>query len=91
MPLSTRGALAELWRSHGLRDVDEQPLTIDMAFASFDDYWQPFLCGQGPAGAYVASLDVSALDALQSRLRDRFGDSGFMLHARAWAVRGVVT
>jgi SAM-dependent methyltransferase len=91
MPLSTRGALAKLWRSHGLRDVDEQPLTIDMAFASFDDYWQPFLCGQGPAGAYVASLDVSARDALQSRLRDRFGDSGFMLHARAWAVRGVVT
>ena len=50
MPLCTRGALAELWRTHGLQDVDEQPLTIDMAFASFDDFWQPFLVRPGPRG-----------------------------------------
>jgi len=89
MPLSTGGALAELWR--GLRDVDEQPLIIEMAFGSFDDYWQPFLCGQGPAGVYVSSLSASARDALESTLRERLGDDGFALRARAWAVRGVVT
>ena len=78
MPLCTRGALAELWRTHGLRDVDEQPLTIDMAFASFDDYWQPFLCGQGPAGVYVSSLSESARHALESKLRAEcgFDDAG---------------
>jgi SAM-dependent methyltransferase len=95
MPLSTRGALAELWDTHGLGDVEEQPLTIDMAFPTFDDYWQPFLCGQGPAGAYVASLAESDRQALQSRLRvrlvSRVPDEGFTLTARAWAVRGVVT
>jgi SAM-dependent methyltransferase len=91
MPLSTRGALAELWRIHGLRDVEEQPLTIDMAFPSFDDYWQPFLFGQGPAGVYVTSLPESDRHALQSRLRDRLGSSGFTLVGRAWAVRGMVT
>jgi SAM-dependent methyltransferase len=91
MPLSTRGALAELWRAHKLHDVDEQPLTIDMTFTSFDDYWQPFLRGQGPAGVYVASLAESDRHALQSRLRDRLGTSGFTLRGRAWAVRGVVT
>jgi SAM-dependent methyltransferase len=95
MPLSTRGALAELWRAHRLHDVEEQPLTIDMAFSSFDDYWQPFLCGQGPAGVYVAALAESARQALQSRLRDRLvsgaPDAGFTLRGRAWAVRGVVT
>ena len=91
MPLSTRGALADLWRTHGLRDIDEQPLTIDMAFGSFDDYWQPFLCGQGPAGVYVSSLSASARHALESTLRERLGDDGFALRARAWAVRGVVT
>jgi hypothetical protein len=91
MPLSTRGALAELWRTHGMLDIDEQPLTIEMAFASFDDYWQPFLCGQGPAGVYVSSLAESGRQALASRLRKRLGDDGLALRASAWAVRGVVT
>jgi SAM-dependent methyltransferase len=88
MPLCARGALADLWRTHGLRDVDEQALTIDMAFASFDDYWQPLLCGQGPAGVYVSSLSESARHALESKLR---ADVDLTMRARAWAVRGVVT
>ena len=91
MPLCTHGALAELWRMHGLQDVDEQPLTIEMKFASFDDYWQPFRCGQGPAGVYVSSLAESARHALESRLHERLGDTGFRLEARAWAVSGNVT
>ncbi len=91
MPLSTRGALAELWRTHGMRDVDEQPLTIEMEFESFDDYWRPFLCGQGPAGVYVSSLGESGRQALASRLRKHLGDDDFALRASAWAVRGVVT
>ena len=94
MPLCARDALAELWLAHGLRDVDEQPLTIDMAFSSFDDYWQPFCRGQGPAGVYVAALAESDRQALQSRLRDRLvndaPDVGVTLRGRAWAVRGVV-
>src|SRR5262245_61537247 len=91
MPLCTRGALTELWRTHGLRDVDEEPLTIDMAFASFDDYWQPFLGGQGPAGVYVSALAESDQHTLESRLRAPLEDVGLTLRGRAWAVRGVVT
>ena len=91
MPLSTRGSLAELWRTHGLEGVDEQPLTIEMVFASFDDYWQPFQCGQGPTGVYVSSLAESARHTLESRLRERLRDGRFTLSARAWSVRGVVT
>ena len=91
MPLSTRGSLAELWRTHGLQGVDEQPLTIEMVFASFDDYWQPFQCGQGPAGVYVSSLAESARHTLESRLRERLRDGRLTLSARAWSVRGVVT
>jgi SAM-dependent methyltransferase len=88
MPLCTRGTLTAQWRTHGLLNVDEQPLTIDMAFASFDDYWQPFLGGQGPAGVYVSSLAESARHTLESRLRARLDD--LTLRARAWAVRGGV-
>jgi SAM-dependent methyltransferase len=91
MPLSTRGALADLWRAHGLRNVDEEPLSIDMVFTSFDDYWQPFLLGQGPAGVYVSALAENARRALESRLRELMADAGLKLRARAWAVRGVVT
>ena len=93
MPLSGRGELSAFWRDIGLRNVEEAPLTVDMAFASFDDFWQPFLCGQGPAGAYTSSLPESPREELRARLRARFvgADSGFTLEARAWAVRGVVT
>ncbi|MEP7306081.1 MAG: class I SAM-dependent methyltransferase [Acidobacteriota bacterium] len=93
MPLCRRGELAELWRASGLQDVKEQPLTIELAFGSFDDYWLPFLAGQGPAGAHVASLSTAARSALESRLRGRLlgerRDGPFALQARAWAVKGV--
>ena len=94
MALSRRGELAELWQAQGLRDVQEQPLSIELAFRSFDDYWQPFRAGQGPAGSFTVSLSEPERQGLQSRLRDRLLSSGpdrpFTLPARAWAVRGVV-
>ena len=94
MPLCTRGALAALWRANELDQVDEQPLTIELAFTSFDDYWGPFLGGQGPAGAYAASLPESRRDALAARLRDRLlggrQDGPFTLQGRAWTVKGTV-
>jgi len=95
MPLSRPGELSALWQAHGLQNVEEQPLTIDLHFASFGDFWQPFLVGQRPAGVYVASLSGPARRALASRLRDRLlngrPDGDFTLRARAWAVRGVVS
>jgi SAM-dependent methyltransferase len=93
-PLSRRGKLTALWQAHALQDVKEQPLTIDLDFSSFDDFWQPVLNGRRPAGVYAASLSEPARRALQSRLRDRLlngrHDGSFTLRARAWAVRGVV-
>ena len=50
MPLSGRGELSAFWRDIGLRTVEEPPLTVDMAFASFDDFWQPFLHGEDRQG-----------------------------------------
>jgi SAM-dependent methyltransferase len=94
MPLCRPGELAALWRASGLEQVEERPLTVDLPFASFDDYWAPFLGGQGPAGAWAASLAAPARAALAARLRARLvgprADGPFTLRARAWAVRGVV-
>jgi SAM-dependent methyltransferase len=94
MPLCRRGELAALWRAHGLERVEEQPILIELSFASFDDYWRPFLGGQGPAGVYAASLPEPQRAALEARLRSRLlatrRDGPFTLQARAWAVKGVV-
>ena len=49
MPLSRRGELVTAWREQGLHDVADTSLTIAQSFASFDDYWQPFLLGQMPS------------------------------------------
>ena len=94
MPLCRPGELAALWRANGLQQVEERPIAVDLSFTSFDDYWAPFLGGQGPAGAYVTSLSETARAALEARLRKRLlgerRDAAFTLRARAWAVRGVV-
>jgi SAM-dependent methyltransferase len=94
MPLSRRGELGALWHEHGLRDVSEDELTVRTRFASFDDYWLPFLEKQGPAGDYVAGLASDKREELRLRLRKRLLGDGpdhpIVLHARAWAVRGIV-
>ena len=95
MPLCRQGDLRQLWTEGGLRDVREQPLEIEMRFQSFADYWDPFLLGQGSAGAYVRSIGADRRTALRDELRIRLhlssDDSSFSLPARAWAVRGVVS
>lgn len=94
MPLCRRGDLAALWREQGLQEVVEEGLTIETRFASFDDFWTPFLEKQGPAGAYAASLSAEDREALRLRLRGRLlgpgPDKAIVMHARAWVVRGTI-
>jgi SAM-dependent methyltransferase len=93
MPLCRRGELGALWSAGGLENVEEQPIEIDLVFTAFDDYWLPFLGGQGPAGAYAVSLPGASRAALEARLRTRLlgdrADGPFTLRARAWSVKGV--
>jgi len=68
-------------------------IDIPTPFESFEDYWQPFLGGQGPAPAYALSLEPSARARLRERLRERMPverGGSISLNARAWAVRGTV-
>jgi SAM-dependent methyltransferase len=94
MPLCGPGELPAAWVAAGLEDVEDRALGVELPFVSFDDYWQPFLGGQGPAGAYVKTLAAPARERLAARLRTRLlgGSSAgqFTLHARAWAARGIV-
>ena len=94
MPLCRKGELASLWAECGLMTVSDAALTIQMDFASFDDYWAPFLTGVGPSGSYVSSLDAASQDKLKERLRKILlqgeDDAAFSLNAKAWAVLGTV-
>ena len=94
MKLAREGQLGEAWRKAGLVNVREKPLVIEQAFASFDDYWAPFLKGAGPGGAYVVSLTDERRQQLEARMRKRLlgdrQDGAFTLKARAWCVRGEV-
>lgn len=84
--------LAMLWTGAGLGEVETRAIDIETRFRNFDDYWQPFLGGQGPAPAYVVSLDPDHREALRERLRSSLPiaeDGSIALTARAWAVRGV--
>ena len=94
MKLTREGQLGEAWKKAGLANVQEQPLVINQTYSSFNDYWDSFLKGAGPAGAYAVSLPEDRREQLASRLRKRLlggkSDGPFVLKARAWAVRGDV-
>jgi SAM-dependent methyltransferase len=84
------GELAELWAEVGLAEIQAAPLEVSASYEDFDDLWQPFTAGIGPAGAFTASLDEAGQARLREALRARVGDPGgpFELSARAWAVSG---
>lgn len=85
--------LASAFVAAGLSDVDVSSIEISTHFTSFDDYWQPFLAGVGPAGAYTTGLTVAEQARLASALEDAlpFGEDGSIdLPARAWTAGGTV-
>jgi SAM-dependent methyltransferase len=90
MSFARRGELAELWRSAGLQGVQDGEVVISADYSSFEDLWEPFTAGVGPAGAYAASLDPTRQEALKARYRDRLavGEGPFSLTARAWYATG---
>ncbi len=85
-----KGHLGELFAAAGLRDVTETELSIERRHSGFDEWWEPYTAGVGPAGAYVASLDPERQAELRERCRARLPEGSFTVTASAWAARGVV-
>jgi SAM-dependent methyltransferase len=84
-------SLEQLFSGAGLADVETSAIEVPTVFADFDDYWNPFLGGQGPAPTYCMSLDDDARSTLRERIRATLptaADGSIPLTARAWAVRG---
>lgn len=83
--------LRALWTAAGLTDVASTAIEVPTTFVDFDDYWNPFLGGQGPAPAYAMSLSEPDRAALRELVRSRLPvapDGSIPLTARAYAVRG---
>lgn len=90
-PLCAPDRLHDVFAGAGLADVDVWPIDIDTHFKDFDDFWAPFLGGQGPAPGHVKSLSDEKRSALRDRIRAALPtsiDGSIPLVARAWAVRG---
>lgn len=91
-PLCRLPALRDLFADAGLSRVEVTAIDVETVFADFDDCWQPFLGGQGPAPAYVMSLPIPHRERLKERIRERIqpnSDGSIALTARALAVKAV--
>lgn len=90
-PMCAPGPLATLFRDAGLAEIATFAIDVPTVFRDFDDYWSPFLGGQGPAPGYAVSLPGERRDELRERIRARMPvgpDGSIRLTARAWAARG---
>ncbi|MEW1914227.1 methyltransferase domain-containing protein [Kitasatospora sp. NPDC085895] len=86
-----RDRLHTLWTRAGLTEVGIDAIDVPTSFAGFDEFWVPFLGGQGPAPGYVATLTPTTRDLLRdtlSRTAPTRPDGSIPFTARAWAIRG---
>ena len=81
------GHLAELCREAGLDQVESTSLTVTVPCPTFDDWWEPYTLGVGPAGDYVARLDEAQRDELRRRCARALPPPPFEVSASAWCVR----
>ncbi len=91
-PICKPGNLAEVFRETRFSGVETTSIDLPMRFANFEDFWRPFLGGQGPAAGYVTGLSEKERMDLREHLRSRVPtqtDGSIPMIARAWAVRGV--
>lgn len=82
------GHLGELFEAAGLREIEETHLDVSAQHPTFEEWWEPFELGVGPAGLYAARLSPERRAELRNGCRARLPDAPFVLTARAWAARG---
>jgi SAM-dependent methyltransferase len=84
-----QGHLAELFEAADLHNVEESTLLVDVEHPSFEEWWEPFMLGVGPAGGYTARLDSARQAQLRDLCREMLPPAPFVVSARAWAARGL--
>lgn len=85
---TAEGDIAQRFRRIGLADVVDGTLTTHADYTGFEDFWQPFTLGVGPAGQYLRSLPPARQAEVRQACRRTVPDSAFRLEARACFARG---
>lgn len=83
--------LRRLFLGEGMNDVTNGSIELKMVFRDFDEYWSPFLGGQGPMGFYLAGLSDAKREQMRKLLQRTLtvgGDGRILLESRALTVRG---
>lgn len=92
-PDSNAEVLNTYFENVGFANIETIPIEVCTLFRDFDDYWEPFLGGQGPAPSYLLSLSESDRSKLKNLLHERLpvqADGSIPLNSRAWAAKGRV-
>jgi SAM-dependent methyltransferase len=84
------GDIADRFERAGLVDVVGGSLVAHADYAGFDDFWEPFTFGVGPAGEYLRSLPAERQAQVREACRAKLPEGPFSLEARAWSARGTV-
>jgi SAM-dependent methyltransferase len=86
---ASEGHLGQLFREAGLHEIEEGVLSVTLEHSSFEDWWEPFTLGVGPAGDYAGGLGAERQAQLREACRELLPDAPFELTARAWVARGL--
>ena len=84
----SRESLVGILEAAGLRGVESVEVPVTVTHPSFEEWWEPYLHGVGPAGEAVAAMDAEHRTRLEETLRRNLGAGPFDLTAVAYAARG---
>jgi SAM-dependent methyltransferase len=86
LPGTGEGDLGALAREAGLHAISEGTLTVTAPYASFEEWWEPYTLGVGPAGDFVKRLAERDRDRLRDHCRDLLPTGPFTVSATAWTL-----
>jgi SAM-dependent methyltransferase len=90
MRFGRTGELSQWLGEAGMVGVAETALTVTTTYGGFEELWDGFLAGIGPAGSYCMGLPLEHREALRSAMFDGLGrpTGSITLSAGALAARG---
>jgi ubiquinone/menaquinone biosynthesis C-methylase UbiE len=89
LPGVRQGQLGEYFRQAGLDEVEDTSVSLAVEHQRFEEWWEPFTLGAGPAGRFVASLEPTSRARLREQCRKMVSEFPFTVRGKAWAARGV--
>lgn len=91
-PICDSKNLTKEFRDAGITEVESSFLDIETLFKDFEDYWNPFFGGQGPAPGFLQSLSKKSQARLKDIIYERMNfepNGSIRLIARAIVIKGI--